>query len=143
MLMCEWCGETHDVKSLCSAKPRWSRRGFLAMVGLGVAGLAIAPSLPELAIPLHPIGTRAIVADGRVYRYFRAGSTDLVTGIVAAFNGDVVVPAGRGDTHMAGIVTDPIKAGAYGWVQTWGPAKVLAQAPTVKAVDLVYVTINP
>lgn len=45
-MTCEWCGHEHARDALCSGRPRWSRRGFLAMFGAGVAGLALAPSLP-------------------------------------------------------------------------------------------------
>lgn len=43
--MCEWCGECHAVTALCVKRPRWSRRGFLTLLGLGAVGLAL-PALP-------------------------------------------------------------------------------------------------
>lgn len=48
-MICEWCGHEHAREALCSARPKWSRRGFLAMFGAGVAGLAFGvPAPPSL-----------------------------------------------------------------------------------------------
>lgn len=44
---CEWCEHEHARDALCTSRPKWSRRGFLALFGAGVAGLAVAPSLPQ------------------------------------------------------------------------------------------------
>ena len=41
MTQCEWCGHRHPQERLCSKRPTWSRRGFLAMFGVGIAGLAV------------------------------------------------------------------------------------------------------
>jgi hypothetical protein len=38
--MCEWCGHQHAVTALCSKRPRWSRRGFLALMGAAAVGVA-------------------------------------------------------------------------------------------------------
>lgn len=38
---CEWCGHEHSRDALCTKRPKWSRRGFIAMFGMGVAGLAL------------------------------------------------------------------------------------------------------
>ncbi len=39
--MCEWCGHEHDQAALCTDRPTWGRRGFLALFGAGIAGLAV------------------------------------------------------------------------------------------------------
>lgn len=39
--MCEWCGHDHDQAALCTQRPTWGRRGFLALFGAGIAGLAV------------------------------------------------------------------------------------------------------
>jgi hypothetical protein len=44
--MCEWCGDEHPVTALCTKRPKWGRRGFLALFGAGVAGLLVAPAVP-------------------------------------------------------------------------------------------------
>ena len=44
MTVCEWCGHQHDVQALCSQRPKWSRRGFIALMGSAVLGLASSPA---------------------------------------------------------------------------------------------------
>jgi hypothetical protein len=46
--MCEWCGHEHAVTALCAKRPKWSRRGFLAMAGAALVGIA-AKGLPTIA----------------------------------------------------------------------------------------------
>ncbi len=41
--LCDWCGAAHSRDALCTSRPKWSRRGFLALFGAGMAGLAIPP----------------------------------------------------------------------------------------------------
>jgi hypothetical protein len=48
-MLCEWCGHEHARDALCTSRPKWSRRGFLALFGAGVAGLAAAPLLSSQA----------------------------------------------------------------------------------------------
>lgn len=107
--MCEWCGHDHPVTALCGKRPRWSRRGFLAMLGVGVAGLALAPSLNAVA---HQLGTAGPLvrcdAQGSVFRML-SPSTYVIPG-------DVVFD-GR---SICGVAAETIKAGEYGWVQTFG-----------------------
>ena len=40
-MMCEWCGYAHAQTALCTKRPTCGRRGFLAMFGAGVIGLAV------------------------------------------------------------------------------------------------------
>lgn len=49
--LCDWCGHRHDMTALCAKRPTWGRRGFLALFGTGLAGLAIGglPSCQGLA----------------------------------------------------------------------------------------------
>lgn len=42
---CDWCGHQHPVTALCSQRPTWGRRGFLALVGAALVGAAL-PALP-------------------------------------------------------------------------------------------------
>lgn len=44
---CDWCGNDHDVRALCSARPKWTRRGFLAL-GLAAGVGAMLPTVPAL-----------------------------------------------------------------------------------------------
>lgn len=44
--MCEWCGNEHDKSVLCTSRPKWSRRGFLALFGTGIAGAVVAVKVP-------------------------------------------------------------------------------------------------
>lgn len=45
-MTCEWCGHDHEIKDLCTKRPTWGRRGFLALMGAGVVGLAL-PAFPD------------------------------------------------------------------------------------------------
>ncbi len=58
MPLCEWCGHEHRREQLCEGRPKWSRRGFLSLFGVGLAGLVLAPSLPSLewAENITPLG---------------------------------------------------------------------------------------
>ena len=47
--LCEWCGHGHAITDLCTQRPTWGRRGFLALLGMGLAGIA----LPAMS-PLSP-----------------------------------------------------------------------------------------
>lgn len=44
-MTCEWCGHEHAREALCTKRPTWSRRGFIALFGAGLAGLAL-PGIP-------------------------------------------------------------------------------------------------
>lgn len=50
--MCEWCGHDHDQAALCTERPTWGRRGFLALFGAGIAGMAVT-GLPTDPPQLH------------------------------------------------------------------------------------------
>ncbi len=112
--MCEWCGHDHPVTALCVKRPRWSRRGFLALLGVGVAGLALAPTLDVLAPPQWAIGTRAVDQRGNVYRYIKAAR--------ACQQGDGVFITNHNVPNMFGVATERLKPGECGWVQTYGQA---------------------
>lgn len=43
MTICEWCGHEHAREALCSQRPKWSRRGFLALMGAAAVGMATDP----------------------------------------------------------------------------------------------------
>lgn len=53
-MLCEWCGAVHDPAALCHARPRWTRRGFLALALTGGAALVIAPLMAQIAAPVLP-----------------------------------------------------------------------------------------
>lgn len=40
-VQCDWCGHDHPVMALCSRRPKWSRRGFLALAGAALVGAAL------------------------------------------------------------------------------------------------------
>lgn len=44
--ICEWCGHDHAKDALCASRPKWSRRGFLALFGAGIAGAVVAAKIP-------------------------------------------------------------------------------------------------
>lgn len=44
-MTCEWCGHEHAREALCTSRPKWSRRGFLALMGAAAVGAALDPSL--------------------------------------------------------------------------------------------------
>lgn len=44
-LTCDWCGHAHAREALCAKRPTWGRRGFLALMVAGLAGLAL-PKVP-------------------------------------------------------------------------------------------------
>ena len=72
--MCDWCGREHDVRALCSARPKWGRRGFLSFMGIGALGLAAnpawpAPLAPQLVVEYAMMNT-ANGHDVIIYRYF-------------------------------------------------------------------------
>ena len=39
--MCDWCGHEHARTALCTKRPTWGRRGFLALFGCGLVGLVL------------------------------------------------------------------------------------------------------
>lgn len=45
-MTCDWCGHDHSRAALCAKRPTWGRRGFLALMGAGLAGMA----LPNLGL---------------------------------------------------------------------------------------------
>ena len=45
-MTCDWCGHDHHVTALCAKRPKWSRRGFLALTGAALAG-SLLPRLPS------------------------------------------------------------------------------------------------
>jgi hypothetical protein len=42
---CEWCGHAHDRTALCTKRPTFGRRGFLALLGAGLTGMALPGDL--------------------------------------------------------------------------------------------------
>jgi len=44
MTICEWCGHEHAITALCTKRPKWSRRGFLALMGAAAVGAAADPA---------------------------------------------------------------------------------------------------
>jgi hypothetical protein len=47
---CEWCGHEHPITALCLSRPKWSRRGFLGLVGAAIIGAAL-PTPAFLSVP--------------------------------------------------------------------------------------------
>jgi len=45
---CEWCGHQHEASALCQQRPKWGRRGFLALFGAGLAGSVLSTALPDV-----------------------------------------------------------------------------------------------
>lgn len=48
-MTCDWCGDTHGSTSLCQrAQREMTRRSFCFLFGVGIAGLTVTPSLPQV-----------------------------------------------------------------------------------------------
>lgn len=58
--MCEWCGQTHAKDQLCASRPKWSRRGFLALFGAGIAGAVVAAKIPSVGLEQLDISPVAV-----------------------------------------------------------------------------------
>lgn len=72
-MLCEWCGHTHPREALCERRPKWSRRGFLALFGAGIAGIA-AGGLGNITLPVGLCGRdpiRLSLCDGGRVLYSR------------------------------------------------------------------------
>lgn len=54
-MICEWCGHDHARTALCTKRPTWGRRGFLALVGSAIVGAAIPVPLHQLEQVTVPI----------------------------------------------------------------------------------------
>lgn len=88
MELCEWCGGTHPREALCTQRPKWSRRGFLALCGIGIAG-ALLPALPSVDPIQRAVeetfgaGVSAVGVDtGTTYKLFQVRLTyDSKTGV--------------------------------------------------------------
>lgn len=87
MNACEWCGEEHEQTALCAGRPKWSRRGFLALFGAGIAGAALAHVLPALPAPPIFVGepgamfvgeSTSFVAHRKIYSRIRLTPEALV-----------------------------------------------------------------
>jgi hypothetical protein len=91
-MRCDWCGGQHDVRHLCHGRPRWTRRGFLVLTGLGLAGCA-APWVPRRARPV------VIVVSGTL-------QSDRVPGIVVADLIERLVVQWQAGTLAHGQITD-------------------------------------
>jgi hypothetical protein len=60
-MLCEWCGGEHDQAALCRSRPKFSRRGFLALFGAGIAGVAAAQILPTGLCVTDVVGPLPVV----------------------------------------------------------------------------------
>ena len=65
--MCDWCGHTHPVTTLCSKRPTWGRRGFLALLGAGLVGAAL-PQLTARTAAIDTTGADVLVLNGDVFQ---------------------------------------------------------------------------
>ncbi len=119
--MCEWCGSDHPVTALCTKRPRWSRRGFIGLFGVGLAALAVDPAtlLQPLIQPAYALGTRATDQAGNVYRYVKGLGQLTVGDVLSSHPGTI-----------GGVVCDhPGRRGDYGWVQTFGACQINISGP--------------
>lgn len=83
MLCCEWCGHEHDQRALCTKRPTWGRRGFLALLGASAVG-AVLPAVPLLRpgdelvlyhvteIPTRKIWARIVITGPELLRALNA-----------------------------------------------------------------------
>ena len=69
MVECKWCKEEHSIESLCQVRPRWGRRGFLSLFGMGLIGSVLplssllpTPNLTMVIEPLRGLTIAQIVA---------------------------------------------------------------------------------
>lgn len=114
-----------------------NRRKFLKRAGQVLAGgMALTtkaspsasgcPSSPSISpsppiLPEYPLGTRKVVADGRVFRYCQVKKTGFIK------KNDQIVGIGMGD----------------GWMQTYGPCVVPIEAQSVvNGEKLVHLNIS-
>jgi hypothetical protein len=47
--MCDWCGHAHPRTALCTKRPTWGRRGFLALMGAALVGAVVPPPVWDTA----------------------------------------------------------------------------------------------
>jgi hypothetical protein len=69
-MTCEWCGHEHARDALCTSRPTWSRRGFLALFGAGIAGLAVAPQLAAQPVVDVDVWVTAGIRGGKTLTSF-------------------------------------------------------------------------
>ena len=97
-----------------------NRRTALKTLGglLAAAGVSGSVAWAE-PIADHVVGTRALDRHGRVFRYVRAEqSADAGTVVAGAW--DRARPVSNDNFDVLGVAVQPIRAGHYGWVQTYG-----------------------
>ena len=75
--MCEWCGQEHPISAICQVRT-WTRRSFLSMFGVGVAGLVLGPmamATPAGQISLNEINeiAKQRIMPGVVDSFFQDG----------------------------------------------------------------------
>jgi len=83
-MTCEWCGHDHAREALCTKRPTWGRRGFLALFGAGIVG-AMLPELPRGVPNLPPmphwsdtLNISGWITDARPYRVAWSGPSTVL-----------------------------------------------------------------
>ena len=116
--LCEWCGHPHEREALCASRPTWGRRGFLALFGAGLAGLAMRPDLRGVvdAPPVlfeYPVGARLRDSGGNEYLYVEARA-GWRAGELVSLDPD------RRDAGRIGVAKGDVPRGGYGFAQVYG-----------------------
>lgn len=105
-MTCEWCGHEHAIDALCGSRPRWTRRGFLALFGAGVLGASFVHALPPEAIPFVPTPVNnqlSATIDEIIKRYYQQPIADFLNGRNTLFelvDVDAVTTGRRGRLHL-------------------------------------------
>lgn len=97
MKECEWCGHDHQVTSLCTKRPTWGRRGFLALCGAAVVGAAVDPAALVTPDEWEWIGTiqfPAMCNDAFRLNFRVSGDVQAVSDAATKVAGVWEVPAG-------------------------------------------------
>lgn len=58
--MCEYCGHDHPRDALCTQRPKWGRRGFLALLGAAAVGATVPDALADVSFGFTPGGVKVV-----------------------------------------------------------------------------------
>jgi hypothetical protein len=95
-MTCDWCGHVHDRTALCAKRPTWGRRGFLALMGTGLAPMIRGGNIArfQLLTRLGVLATleRDIPVGAGTYRFNEVLWTGPTPDDVVRASVDIVAP---------------------------------------------------